>query len=186
MIFVSTKPHPSPARRGRLGGAGLAALCACLLSLPAWCGQSGFDPARADARNSAHDSRPSLPTTPNAANSFHAFPLLLVAAADPKTLDLEGLEKRLVNTKAIGILSKLSLKGKLDEFVKDLRATHGGGDEHTLEEMRERYDLLVHNVQAMLEKKDPELAKEIAAAREPMWKLLAEIETFEKTVGGTA
>lgn len=182
MILVWTKKHPSPAPSRRLGGAGLTALCACLLSLPAWCSQSGFDPARADA----HDSRPHLLTASNAARSSHAFPWLVVAAADPKTLDLKGLEKRLVDTKAIGFLSKLSLKGKLDEFVKDLRATHGGGDEHTLEEMRERYHLLVHNVQAMLEKKDPDLAKEIAAAREEMWKLLAEAESFEKVVGGTA
>ena len=182
---MSTETHPDPAPRGRLGGAGLTALCACLLSLPAWCGQSGVGPARADARDPAHDSRPHLLTAANAARSSHAFPWLVVAAADPKTLDLKGLEKRLVDTKAIGFLSKLSLKGKLDKFVKDLRAAHGG-EEHTLEEMRERYHLLVHNVHAMLEKKDPELAKEIAAAREPMWKLLAEIESFEKTVGGTA
>ncbi len=186
MILVSTETHPGPAPRGRLGGAGLTALCACLLSLPAWCGQSGVHPARADSRDLAHDSRPHLLITANAASSSHAFPWLVVAAADPKTLDLKGLEKRLVNTKAIGLLSKLSLKGKLDGFVKDLRAAHGGGGEHTVEEMRERYDLLVHNVQIMLEKKDPELAKEIAAAREPMWKLLAEVESFEKTVGGTA
>ena len=182
---MSTETQPNPAPRGRLGGAGLTALCACLLSLPAWCGQSGVDPVRADARGPAHDSTPHLPITPNAASSSHAFPWLVVAAVDPETLDLEGLEKRLVGTKAIGVLSKLSLKGKLDEFVKDLRAAHRG-EERTLEEMRERYDLLVHNVQAMLEKKDPELAKEIAAAREPLWKLLADIEKFEKTVGGTA
>ncbi len=182
---MSTETHPGPAPRGRLGGAGLTALCACLLSLPAWCGQSGFDPARADSRDSAHVSRPHLLVTPNASGSSHAFPWLVVAAADPKTLDLKGLEKRLVGTKAIGVLSKLSLKGKLDGFVKDLRAAHAG-EEHTLEEMRERYDLLVHNVQAMLEKKDSELAKEIAAARETLWKLLSEAESFEKTVGGTA
>jgi len=182
---VSTETQPNPAPRGRLGGAGLTALCACLLSLPAWCGQSGVDPVRADARGPAHDSTPHLPITPNAASSSHAFPWLVVAAVDPETLDLEGLEKRLVGTKAIGVLTKLSLKGKLDEFVKDLRAAHSG-EERTLEEMRERYDLLVHNVQVMLEKKDPELAKEIAAVREPLWKLLADIEKFEKTVGGTA
>ena len=182
---MSTETQPNPAPRGRLGGAGLTALCACLLSLPAWCGQSGVDPVRADARGPAHDSTPHLPITPNAASSSHAFPWLVVAAVDPETLDLEGLEKRLVGTKAIGVLTKLSLKGKLDEFVKDLRAAHSG-EERTLEEMRERYDLLVHNVQVMLEKKDPELAKEIAAVREPLWKLLADIEKFEKTVGGTA
>ena len=180
---MSTKTHPAP--RGRLGGAGLTALCACLLSLPAWCGQSGVRPAGADARDPANVSTPHSLITPNAASSSHAFPWLVVAAADPKTLDLKGLEKRLVDTKAIGLLSKLSLKGKLDGFVKDLRAAHGG-EEHTLEEMRERYDLLVHNVQAMVKKKDPELYQEIAAAREPMWKLLAEVESFEKTVGGTA
>ncbi len=102
------------------------------------------------------------------------------------TLDLKGLEKRIVDTKAIGFLAKLSLKGKLDEFVKDLRAAHGGGQEHTLEDMHERYDLLVHNVLAMLEKMDPQLADEIAVAREALWVLLADVEKFEQTIGSKA
>ena len=102
------------------------------------------------------------------------------------TFDLKDLEKRLVDTKAIGFLAKLSLKGKLDGFVKDLRAAHGGTAEHSLEDMHERYDLLVHNVLAMLEKMDPQLAGEIAAAREALWALLADVEKFEQTVGGKA
>ena len=174
-----TGRHSEPARCLRSSKPALSVLGVCLISVAAWSGASATDTSINGGPGHASVLR--VPGPASAATSSRAFRWVVAAA---ETLDLADLERRLVDTKAIGFLSKLSLKGKMDGFVKDLRAARGGASEHTLEEMRERYDLLVHNVQTMLENKDPALAGDIAAARELMWKLLADVEQFEKTVGG--
>ena len=99
-------------------------------------------------------------------------------AAEQADLDLDGLEQRLRSTKAIGLFAKLSLKKDMDKLVKDLGALHDGRDGATIDQMHERYDLLVNKVLSLVQDKDAELAEEISNGRESVWDLLADREKF--------
>ena len=101
------------------------------------------------------------------------------AAPAPTTLDLGSLEKRLRETRAIGVFTKLSLKNKVDDLLEEFRAYHEGRGEMPLADLRERFDLLVLKVLSLVQKGDPPLARDIAASREALWRLLADPAKFE-------
>ena len=95
-------------------------------------------------------------------------------------IDLDDLAKRVGDSKAIGLLTKLSLKREIEVFKVDLKAVHDGASKSTLTQMRERYDLMVHKLMTLLQAKDPGLAKEIAEARNFLWAKLADPKEFRK------
>jgi len=99
------------------------------------------------------------------------------AAAPP--LDLEGLEYRLKQTKALGVLTKLALKNQIDDLIADLDAFHQK-HEGDLAALRERFDLLLLKVTSLLQDGEPDLAREIAEARDGLWRLLADPTEFAK------
>jgi hypothetical protein len=99
------------------------------------------------------------------------------AAAPP--LDLEGLEHRLKQTKALGVLTKLALKNQIDDLIADLDAFHQK-HEGDLAALRERFDLLLLKVTSLLQDGEPDLAREIAEARDGLWRLLADPTEFAK------
>jgi hypothetical protein len=84
-------------------------------------------------------------------------------------LDLDALIKGLTKTRAIGLFSKLSDKGEAEELMKAVSSYHEAGGNPTLEQLRERYDLLVNKVLVMLQGKDEPLAQSISGARELLW-----------------
>lgn len=94
------------------------------------------------------------------------------------TLDLAALEKRLRETKAIGILTKLSLKNQVDDLLEQFRTFHRGQGGATLAQLRERYDLLLLKVLSLLQDTDPALARDISGSREALWGLLADPAKF--------
>lgn len=98
-------------------------------------------------------------------------------------LDLNDLTQRITDTKAVGLFSKLSLKKDVDKLEKDLRDYHAGGGSQTLDALKERYDLMVHNLLVMVQDKDSRLADDIVAARDPLWERLADVDEFIKAVG---
>jgi len=83
------------------------------------------------------------------------------------------------DSKAIGLLTKLSLKREIDTFKADLKAVHDGS-KGTLAQMHERYDLMVNKLMTLLQAKDPGLAKEIADARAFLWSKLADPNQFKR------
>ena len=91
---------------------------------------------------------------------------------------LDALISGVTNTKAIGLMSKLSLKGDMEKFWKDLQATHEGASGTSLEELEERYHLLVSKLELAVKKKDPQLAMEIADFRNTLWANLKDEESF--------
>jgi hypothetical protein len=93
-------------------------------------------------------------------------------------LDLAGLETRLRETKAIGMFTKLALKGQVNDLVDDFRELHGGRPRPTLVELRPPYDRLLLKVLALLQDEDPPLASAIVASREPIWNILADPARF--------
>jgi hypothetical protein len=123
----------------------------------------GTDPARAEGlKDAASSPPPPRPGTPEG----------------PPALDLTSLEKRLRETQAIGVFTKLSLKNQVDDLLEQLAAFHKGRGQPPLAKLRESYDLLLLKVLSLLQDKDPALARDIAASREALWNLLADPTKF--------
>lgn len=93
-------------------------------------------------------------------------------------LDLKSLERRLRETSAIGVFTKLSLKNQVDDLLEEFRTFHQGRAAATLVELRERFDLLVLKVLSLLQDSDVALARDIAASREALWSHLADPAKF--------
>ena len=99
-------------------------------------------------------------------------------------VDLTSLEKRLRDTSAIGVFTKLALKNEVDDLLDRFRAFHTGRGGTTLTKLRESFDLLVLKVVSLLQDKDALLARDISTSREALWNLLADPVKF-KTLGFT-
>jgi hypothetical protein len=89
-----------------------------------------------------------------------------------------SLESRLRETKAIGIFTKIALKGQVDDLLDLFRAHHAGRPPPTLAELRPPYDRLLLKVLALLQDEDPDLAHAIVDSREPIWNILADPARF--------
>lgn len=94
------------------------------------------------------------------------------------TLDLSGLEQRLRDTKAIGVLTKLSLKNQVDDLLEEFREFHRSRDPSMLAKLREAYDLLLLKVLSLLQDEDPVLARDISSSREALWNILIDPDKF--------
>ena len=116
------------------------------------------------------------PTPPAKAQAQLAPPAKQATA--PGTLDLEGLKARLRQTKAIGVMTKLSLKNKVDDLLDEFRQHHAGKPMPTVSELRRAYDLLMMKVLSLLQDKDKQLASDILSSREGIWGLLADPKKF--------
>jgi hypothetical protein len=100
--------------------------------------------------------------------------------AGPPPLDLKSLEQQLKETRAIGVMTKLSIKNQVDDLVDQFRAYYQGTVKVSLEELRRKYDLLVMKVLALLQDGDQQLAKAVASSREAIWGILADRDRFAK------
>jgi hypothetical protein len=99
------------------------------------------------------------------------------AAAAVLPLDLHALRARLKATKAIGVFTKISLKNKVDDLMKQF-TEHYQGKKPPLAQLRLSYDLLMMKVLSLLQDKDQTLASEVVSSREAIWALLADEKTF--------
>lgn len=97
-------------------------------------------------------------------------------------LDVAALKTRLRETRAIGAFAKLALSNQMDDLVQEFRSLHLGGQSNNVTKLRQRYDLLVLKVLALIQDGDPTLARAIAGSREAIWTILADPEQF-KSVG---
>jgi hypothetical protein len=93
------------------------------------------------------------------------------------TLDLEALKARLRATKAIGVFTKISLKNKVDDLMKQF-TEHYQGRKPPIAELRLSYDLLMMKVLTLLQDGDEPLASAVVSSREAIWALLADEKTF--------
>ena len=98
-------------------------------------------------------------------------------AANPP-LDLPLLEKRLRETEAIGVFTKIALKNQVDDLLNKFRAYYQGRSRTTLAELRQPYDMLLLKVLSLLQDSDPSLAHAIVASRETIWGMLADPNKF--------
>lgn len=100
--------------------------------------------------------------------------------APPPALDLASLEKRLKETDAIGIFTKLTLKNQIDELLEQFRAYYQGGIKTSLADLRQPYDLLILKVLTLLQDADPSLARAIGESREAIWDILSDSARFSQ------
>lgn len=98
----------------------------------------------------------------------------------PPALDLASLEKRLKETSAIGLMTKLALKNQVDELLDRFRAHYEGRVKTGIAQLRQPYDMLILKVLTLLQDGDPALAKAIADSREAIWAVLADPGKFKK------
>ena len=92
--------------------------------------------------------------------------------------DLDSIINRVTSSKAIGFFTKLSLKNDIDRFLADVKKYHDGKGGLTLDQLREHYDALVHNLVTLVQDKDDELVKTIDDGRDKLWTLLADEKKF--------
>jgi hypothetical protein len=93
-------------------------------------------------------------------------------------LDLATLEKRLRETNAIGVFTKITLKNQVDDLLNQFRAYYQGRIKTTRAELRQAYDMLLLKVLSLLQDSDPSLARVIVASREAIWSILADPAKF--------
>jgi hypothetical protein len=94
------------------------------------------------------------------------------------TLDLDALKTRLKDTTAIGLMTKLSLKNKVDDLLDEFRKHYAGKPMPTMAQLRSTYDMLMMKVLSLLQDKDQQLASDILSSRERIWGLLADPKSF--------
>lgn len=100
----------------------------------------------------------------------------------PPPLDLTSLEKRLRETDAIGVFTKLTLKNQVDDLLDRFRAHYEGRTRTSLRELRQPFDLLILKVLSLLQDRDSSLANAILASREAMWSILSDPAKFQNLV----
>jgi hypothetical protein len=128
---------------------------------------------------SAPRASPGVPPTSAVQLPKKEPPAPAIAKAEgPPPLDLKSLETRLRETKAIGVLTKLTVKNQVDDLLEKFRAYYQGKLKTTLAELRRSYDMLVLKVLALLQDADPPLASAIAASRESIWAILSNPAKF--------
>ena len=96
-------------------------------------------------------------------------------------LDLKSLETRLRQTRAIGVMTKLSLKNQGDDLLARFRAYHKRQATTTLAELRRSYDMLLLKVLSLLQDSDPPLARDIVKSRAAIWSILEDPRKFTES-----
>jgi hypothetical protein len=140
-------------------------------------GQPAAKPAAPEAKAPAKPAAAAPPSAKAAA----AAP---VAKAAAPPLDLKALETELKETKAIGVMTKLSIKNQVDDLLSQFRAFYQGKLKITLAELRRPFDLLVLKLLSLLQDSDPTLAAAIVASREAIWGILSDRTKFASLDGG--
>lgn len=115
---------------------------------------------------------------PKAATPTAPSPAL--TATKPAPLDLNSLEQRLKDTRAIGVFTKLSLKNQVDDLLGDFRSFHKGPSQTPTPVLRQKFDLLILKVLSLLQDGDPSLASAISSSREALWQILIDPNKFSK------
>jgi hypothetical protein len=94
------------------------------------------------------------------------------------TLDFASLGTRLRTTKAIGVLTKLSVKNQADDLLAQFREYHKQDGEATLPDLRRSYDMLVLKLLSLVQDGDPPLAMDINRSRTAIWNILSDQSKF--------
>lgn len=124
---------------------------------------------------------PATKVVPKAATAVPVAPRPAVAPPPAAPLDFKSLGTRLRQTRAIGVMTKLSLKNEADDLLEAFRAYHSGHGKATLAELRRSYDMLLLKVLTLLQDGDPPLARDIVQSRAAIWGILSDPRKFTES-----
>lgn len=177
---VAPAPGPvaAPARSAAATSAPLPPLASAAAKAPPPAPPAKASAAPAPAVKASTPAAPAAKAASPSASSAGAA----AGPAAPGALDLKSLEKRLKDTNAIGLMTKLSLKNQLDDLVAKFRAFHDGRRPPTLTELRPGFELMLMKVLSLVQDQDSALANDINAARGAMWEVLSDREKFTKAL----
>ncbi len=102
-----------------------------------------------------------------------------LSAATNLNPELDKLYKDLENTKSIGLFTKLSIRNNATRLYKTFGEYHKGQRPPTLEELKQRYELMVQEMMVLVQDKDPDLAQEIQQTKAILWQSLSDPKQYE-------
>lgn len=140
-------------------------------------GSANGNAVKAEAPIAKPAAKAPAPPPPPALKKEVAVPPAPKPAAPP--LDLALLEKRLKETDAIGVFTKLTLKNQVDDLLNKFRAYYQGRVKTSLAALRQPYDQLLLKLLSLLQDGDPQLARAIAESREAIWGILSNPDKFK-------
>ena len=164
-----------------IGGCGVVAPPRAPAAAQAAEAKAAPPPAPAPAPAAAAAPAPAKTAAPAKATPAPKAPPPVVAAPKPPAappIDLKSLEQKLKDSRAIGVMTKLSLKNQVDDLVAQFRAFHAGQQPPTLPQLRQPFELLLMKVLALVQDQDPALAKALHDSRDYIWGLLADRNKF--------
>ena len=91
--------------------------------------------------------------------------------------------ERIKHSRSLGGLTNLSLKKDVVRLLDMTRDYHEGGEDMSLEQLHERYDVMLHRLKILLQDKDEELMNVIHDARDKFWAILPDKEEFANMMG---
>ena len=101
--------------------------------------------------------------------------------------ELHLLENRLRETDAVSWLGKIELSARVNDLYASFQQHHHQvGDQVPLDTLRGHFDDLFDRVLAMVQHGDPELYRDIRAARNVVWVKLMDPQTFADRLDFTA
>lgn len=133
-------------------------------------------PRRTSPPEIASPAAPAQATQPPTASAGATRPR--TGAAATPTLDLNALQQRLRDTRAIGLFTKLSLKNQVDDLLAQFRSFHKGSSAPSLAELRQKFELLLMKVVTLLQDGDPSLAAAVSSSRDEIWGVLSDPRRF--------
>ena len=92
----------------------------------------------------------------------------------------DPLVEQIADSKSIGLFTKLALKQDSKDLLKKMSSYHSGIGDSSLEELHERYNVMVHKLIIVIRKKDKELAGSVADARDNLWDVLSDETKFSR------
>ena len=96
--------------------------------------------------------------------------------------DVPDLRARLRDTPVVGVFTKLALRNEAEDLLQQFRGHYRGGQGTSIDFLRQRYNILVLKVLALVQDGDPALARAISGAREAFWGILADPEKFDSAI----
>ena len=101
-----------------------------------------------------------------------------VPDADRGTIEfnLDVLVARLKETDALGVFTKLALKGDVEEIIEMAHEYQSLAALPELQSVRAQFDGLVLKTITLLNDKDPSLAADMYQARDLVWQSILEVE----------
>lgn len=100
-------------------------------------------------------------------------------SAEDILLDLKQLENGIKKTKAVGLMTKIKLKGQINKLLDEIKAYHTGSSPFTLEQLRERFDLLYMKIVSLTQDKDTDLHLQLCVSWDLIWDSLQDPLQFK-------